>query len=354
MNGVLSTRDCMIHEEDIYYYAAEADWIVKMDKTMTALHYVPIREYNQIINADCCARVMDSLYFLSVDGTCLWEYELKEGTCHNYPIDCGRIQDGNFIAIFSIGNDIYIFPRHVKQVLIFHCDSKEFSIWCYPQPWADITFQSACQQNEKVWMFSNGGEIVCIDLKTYQWEFFKTDIGISDIVHTALRQELVYILLGGGEVCIWDTVGKEACFLEIQKEQQRNKRYIRMAFVEANRCVLLPAIGEYIETYDLETGRLISAEDITAGRVRIEGREHWAAFRGYSEDSEWYYFMSHAYREHLRISKKTGSLSWHTPQYPSKADWLRHRMDGGETLFYEGEQSSLDLCTYIDSLVKAR
>ncbi len=354
MDRVFSTRDCIIHKEDIYYYAVEENWLVKMDKTMKMLHYMPIREYNQIFIADCCACVTDSLYFLSVDGMCLLEYELEKGTCHNYPVDCGRMQDGNFITVFSIGNNLYIFPRYVKQVLIFDCDSKEFSIWCYPQPWADITFQSVCQQNEKVWMFSNDGEIVCIDLKTYQWEFFETDVGISNIVHTVLWQELVYILLVGGEICIWDTVEKKACFCEIQKEQQRNKRYIRMAFVEPNRCVLLPAVGKYIEIYDLETGQLISAEDITAGRERIEGREHWAAFRGYCEDSEWYYFMSHAYKEHLKISKKTGSLSWHIPRYPSKADWVRYRIDCGGALFYEEPESSMDLRTYIEGLLKAR
>lgn len=350
MDKVLSARDCIIHKGVIYFYASEIGWIVKMDKEIEKIQYMPIREFKQPISADCCASAMDFLYFISVDGMRLLEYEMKEGTYHTYNIDCGRKRDGNNIALFPMEREIYIFPRYVKQVVIFHCDSKDISVWQYPQLWSDITFQSACQQDGKVWLFSNDGDVVCLDLKTYQWDFFKMDISISGIVHTVLKQELIYLLLCGGEICVWDTVKKKAHFCKIKKEEQRNESYIRMAFTDQNRCVLLPSIGKYIELYDLETGQLISAEDITKCRKRIEGREHWSAFRGYNEDADWYYFLSHAYRDNLKISKKTGKLYWYTPQYPSEADWMGCRVDSGEYLFYEGTQPSSQLSTYIKSL----
>lgn len=347
MNHVYSTRDCAIYNGSIYFYAAEIGCIVQMNKETNKLQYVPFKGFQRRFQADGCICIKDFLYFLSVDGISLLEYEIENAKYHIYNIDCGGKIDGNFLAFFSMGNNLYIFPRYAKRMVIFHCGSKEISIWKYPNKWSDIDFLSVCLQNEKAWMFSGDGKAVCLDMTTYCWELFDMHIKAFNIVHSVVNQGAVYLLSRDGRVCVWDTVKNKTHFCETEKNRQNNKSYIRMVLVGTNQCVLLPAMGNYIERYNLRTGHLISAENIADGRERIKGKEHWAAFRGYSEDVEWYYFVSHAYEEFLKISKSTGMLCWCTPQCPSEADWIKYRIDSGNTIFCEVTDS---LNAFIGSL----
>ena len=335
MDQIFSTRDCIVRGEFIYYYVADIGWIVRMEKNTGRLQYVPIQGYGRTFQADCCTCVRNSLYFLSIDGTCLLEYELGIGKFHIYDIDCGGKQDGNFIAVFSMENNVYIFTRYIKQVMIFDCVSKSISICQYPQPLLDVTFQSACLQNRKAWLFSDEGKAAFFDLQTHQWDYFNMEMEILNLVHSVVGQKMIYLLSREGNVYAWNTEKREVSTCTIKSNTKKNKSYVRMVLVAQNRCVLLPSIGNYIEMYDLNTGRLVYKENITDGRKRIEGREHWSAFRGYGEDTEWYYFISHAYKEHLIISKNTGEWYWCTSQYPSEAEWIKCRTDSGESVFYE-------------------
>lgn len=337
MNLTLSTRDCIVDEKFIYYFASEIGWIIRIEKETGKLEYMIMKDRQRTFTADCCTCVRDLLYFLSVDGTCLLEYELKEKTCHIYHIACGKEPDENFLGVFPFENTIYIFPRYTREIVAFHCISKEFSVYLYPKLLQDIVFQAVCLQNERVWMFSEDGKAGSFDMKACRWEFFDMGMQIPGLIHAVTYQGTVYLLSRKGRIYDWEPGGRRAYTYEIRGDKQNNDSYIRMAFVAQNRCVLLPMLGDGIKMYDLNTRDLVFKQDIGDSRKRIEGREHWSAFRGYGEDSEWHYFVSHAYKEQLKISKHTGELYWSTPQYPSKTDWMKCRISSGEYIFYEGK-----------------
>ena len=264
-------------------------------------------------------------------------YDIRHDECNFYEL-AGKwytLAVPNYTLATIFKDNIYIFPRFDKEIMIFsltdNCmqDSLYLSIDDVSVPSNDMLeedpvsadiFSNAKRLGENVFLTCDAlQKIVVFNLKDGSILYKNYPRGLKQCIDLIIKDNIFYMLSLNGNVYFGDLCNEDFRQLVINKD---NMEFRRILVTDKNIC-WLPGKGEDILLYNLEDECMYIYNNYPRDFVYALRCPEMAKFFARCEDDDWYYMAMCTQNYMLKVSKRTGQLVWIKPKGISHDEKMR-------------------------------
>lgn len=296
------------------------------------------RRFDLVVEAD------GNIYLLDMAGKFICRYQPDTGKQSFIEIDCNYKNDGNFIHMDVVNNNIYIFPI-VCGIVVYNYNTNAVKRVSYPVQVDEIAV--ACKVNNKFLLIDKQGMAILYNTENNEWEDVTIPAELNNPMHVCYDNNYIYILCGNGSIVQWDM--KE--YINIINEPVRYYNEGLMASrlcLASDKYIIMPLLAEDILIVDRYTHEVTKYDQYPDDFYYTQ--KTWAKYRGYCETEDTYFFACRVSKYIVCISKKNGDIKWIKSQV-NYDDYINYQMDKYDGIITEKENY---LQNYIDDICRRK
>ena len=279
-------------------------------------------------------------------------YDIRHDECNFYEL-AGKwytLAVPNYTLATIFKDNIYIFPRFDKEIMIFsltdNCmqDSLYLSIDDVSVPSNDMLeedpvsaaiFSNAKRLGENVFLTCDAlKKIVVFNFRDRCILYKDYPMGLEQCVDFIIKDDILYFLSFYGDVYCYNMTRGEWNSLSVHGDKLE---FGRLLVTDSNIC-LLPCQGNDIVIYDIAGKEFYRYDEYPEDFVYALRYPGMAKFFGRCEDDDWYYMAMCAQNYMLKVSKHTGQLAWIKPQGISHDEKTRFYSKKGVSVINESAE----------------
>lgn len=328
MRTVIS-RDCVVYQGKLYFVAEGNLFPAELDYDENTIRCLPVSGA-EIAQIDLSLSVGAKAYFLEASGKRILEYDLETFALNEFPIYCDQNADGNYAFVTVVENQIYIFTKKMKKLVIFDLITKQVREKSYPAKEGGVSFACGCNHGDYIWLFpESGDQIFSYHIPSNEWNRYKFPVSYENSLHAVWGNECIYLLTWAGEIYEFDPNCLQNRMLIVVAGTDKGE-LSRILYAE-EKLLLLPGKGNDFFSFDLRQNKLCKL-DVWPKDIQFEkAREKWFKFFGYCEDKQYYYLANRTSNYYLRIDKISLEFLWNKVLLPTGKDIIQNM------LFYTSE-----------------
>lgn len=337
--------------------------IVEMDATTGVMHQLNTTVMSE---PDCWSNggmdylyVDDMVYIVENRRKKIACYDIKNNKCSFCELNGTyyTLSVPNYTLATIMGDNIYIFPRFDKQVILFNfrkkCVSGTFELplknvsipsseMLAQDPVSAAIFSTAKRLGDNVFLTCDAlKKIVVFNLVDGGILYKDYPDGLAQCIDFIIKDDKLYLVSVYGDVYFFDiNIGEYHC-ISVKGDKFE---FGRILVTDVSIC-WLPCLGNDILLYDIASKDFLSYDDYPEDFVYALRYPEMAKFFARCEDDDWYYMAMCAQNYMLKVSKRTGQLYWIKPIGISNAEKLQFYRQKGVSVI--NESSEFDLCDFL-------
>lgn len=346
---------CVLINNIIYTVTNLGNIPIRIDLQNNPMTCIDEWDKDCIINSENMIADGRDIYLLDINGNYLLRYNIDSNQHNKIEINCHINNWGNYVAFAKYKRNIYIFSRHISQIVKINLDKNmKISNICYclqNKDGHEIKFECGIQEKNLLWLFQKKGNLVmAYDMETNIWKSYKLPQKIEYCIHVVLRKGIFYILSVEGKVYSWNVQESSMRMIANCSNRTKDIESFGSIAVTDELIYLLPALSDLIYEINIETGEVEIFDDYPTDFQYVEP-EGWSKYSGYCEDENCYYYAMRSSSYILCVNKKSGAVRWINPQI-SEEDYFNAQMKYSGMLLEEGMWNVKNLLTIKTNSIK--
>lgn len=262
-----------------------------IDKNNTVIKFE--RVYDKIIAYD------DKLYFMEVDASIFYEYDIKtnEYYCYSMP-EMEMINWRCFSGIYLYENKIFLFGKRVGKICYFDINKKDFT--CIFSSDNRVTNYSV-EIDNKIYLAS-GEKIISYNMDSLCFE--QTYILEDEIMWINNYNNSIFSILKNGNILEFNITTSETKNIYIDPNSAMS---FSRCFITKNKIFVFPFAAEHIGIIDRSTGKLSYVDEPDDINYY---KSDWSKYGEYSECLSHIWIANRISNYAVLIEKNTEKLLW--------------------------------------------
>lgn len=347
MKTIIS-RDCVVYQDKLYFITEGNAFPAVLDYDENIIKYLPISSKVEIQPIDLALSMGSKIYFLYVSGKGILEYDVETFSANEIIIDCNQDSDDNYAFATIVKNQVYIFTKKMKKIVIFDTSTKCVGEKPYPANMGEASLMCGCIQGDYIWLFpETGNKIFSYCITSGQWKQYKFPIQYHNSLHAVCGKEYLYLLTWNGEVYefrVNDLENKLITSVGMDLDKGKSSRIL---YAE-EKILILPGWGNDFYLFDLKQSELKKIAVWPDDVYFAPTRKKWFKFYGYCEDEKFFYFANRTSNYYLRIEKNLEEFFWSKVSLPSGDDNIKNLLSNRQRILMEYDFCLNDYIAYIE------
>ena len=316
-----------IEVNDVLWLVTKNGFLMKYDYKNNIAKYV-INKNNTVIRFenvyDKIIAYEDKLYFMEVDASVFYEYNIKtnEYYCYSMP-EMEMINWRCFSGIYLYGNKIFLFGKRLGKIYYFDTNKKNFT--CIFLNDNRVTNCSVKIDN-KIYLASEK-KIISYNLDSLCFE--QTYILDDEIMWINNYKNSIFSILNNGNILEFNITTLETKNIYIESN---NVVSFNRCFITENKIFIFPLVAEHIGIIDRSTGEFSYADEPNDINYY---KSDWSKYGEYSECLN-----------HIWIANRISNYAALIEKNTEKLLWIQMRAESLEKIFAYIKNGVLDEKTY--------
>lgn len=309
----ISFRDCIYSQNSLYFFSSLYSFPMKKNLITGEMEVLPIhtKENQWDKTIDLEISLGRNIYVLDMKGQHIIKYNMDTYEASYYEIDCPHSPDGNFAYMAEIDNNIYVFTREARKLVIFDTNAEATKEISYPDIVKDNIYICGCKVGETFFVFPrDGNQVLEYETSGKVWRVHRLNESLRRCVHAAMAEDNIYILLADGTVFEWNIRSENIIKMEYNLPIYTNQNTASRICCTKNSFVVLPALAQDIIRINRDTYKADIYKDYPEDFSYDPARKLWTKYYGYCENDTEYYFACRTSGHILKIEKQSGNISW--------------------------------------------